>query len=176
MNSNKYVIIGGPCSGKTTTVNELASLGYHIVPEAATLIMEEWTSEGKKIDKLRKDENEFTKLILKRKIENEKKAPKNETVFFDRGIPDAMAYNRFYGAKTSEEIIRLCKNRNYSKVFFLEEVPYKSTDERIEDKETAIKLSKHLLEVYKELGYEVVFVPLMNVKERINFILEKIKK
>ena len=58
----------------------------------------------------------------------------------------------------------------------MEDVPYKATEERTEDVETAKKICNALFEVYKELGYTTIFVPLMNVKDRINFILKKIKK
>jgi predicted ATPase len=36
-----YVITGGPSTGKTTTVTALTQRGYHVVEEAARLVIEE---------------------------------------------------------------------------------------------------------------------------------------
>ena len=175
MKPDWYVIIGGPYSGKTTIINELEKLGHCVVQEAAATIINEGILKGKNIDEIRKDENEFTEVVLKKKLENEAKAPRDKIVFFDRGVPDAIAYDKVYNALTNKEVIELCKKRDYARVFFLEMLPYKKTYERVEDKETAEKLSKCLYEAYLEYGYNVVKVPVMSVNERVEFILKKIK-
>ncbi|HLD15059.1 MAG TPA: ATP-binding protein [Candidatus Nanoarchaeia archaeon] len=167
MKPDWYVLAGGPCSGKTTTVNELKKLGFHIIPEAATTLMKEGT--------VRKDENNFTKKVLKKNIENEKNAPRDKVVFFERAVPDCIGYNLNYDKTTDVETVRLCIGRDYKRIFFLEQVPYKKTRKRIETEEEAKRLSTFLYMAYRNLGYDMVLVPNMGIEERINLILEKIK-
>jgi len=77
-----YVITGAPCSGKSTLLNELALKGFHIVPEAARVVIDRHNTKGISAQELRKDEGEFQKQLTKIKLEIEEKTPKNRTVFF----------------------------------------------------------------------------------------------
>ena len=47
--------------------------------------------------------------------------------------------------------------------------------ERKHDFESAIKEFDELLIKYKNFGYETVLIPKVSVKERVDFILEKLK-
>ena len=65
----------------------------------------------------------------------------------------------------------------YTKVFFLEQLPfYKKDTHRKEDKETATKIHNLIYETYKKLGYEIINVPITDSPEkRIEFIIKKIE-
>ena len=170
-----YVITGGPCSGKTTIINELSKLGFFTVPEAAREILEREKVDGKRVEEIRKNELEFQIRVLWAKIRNEMEAPRDRIVFFDRGIPDSIAYYEFMGIK-HEELMEYCKDKKYKKVFFLELLPFKKDDARIEDEEKARKLSELIQKVYTELGYDVIKIPVLPIKERVKMILEHVKK
>jgi predicted ATPase len=168
------VITGGPSSGKTTILNELAKLGYIVYPEAARILIDKEMAKGKTIKEIRKNEVEFQKKVLKMKVKIENKAPKEKIVFFDRAIPDSIAYYQICGLDP-KEVLRFCKKKRYRKVFFLEQLPFEKDYARIEDGKTLKKLNKLLKKSYKKLGYEVISIPPMSIKKRLNKILKEIE-
>ncbi len=171
---NWYVITGGPSSGKTTVLKELEKLGYIIYPEAARVFIDEEMAKGKSLKEIRGNEAEFQRKILKIKIEVEKAAPKDKIVFFDRAIPDSIAYYQIAGLDLSE-VLKFCQKKTYKKIFFLEQLPFENDYARVEDKETIEKLNKLLKKSYKKLGYEVIKIPALSVKERVKEILTEIE-
>ena len=46
---------------------------------------------------------------------------------------------------------------------------------RDEDKEEQEKIHDEIVKVYGELGYKAVSVPFMSVKDRVKFIIDKIR-
>ena len=172
---NWYVITGGPSSGKTTVLEELAKLGYLAYPEAARVFIDKEIAKGKSLREIRKNEADFQKKVLKIKIGVEKKAPKDKIVFFDRAIPDSIAYYQIAGLDP-KEILKFCRKKAYRKIFFFEQLPFDQDYARIEDKKTIEKLNKLLKESYKNLGYEVVNIPAVSLRERVKKILAEIKR
>ena len=168
-----YVITGGPCSGKTTLISKLSEMGYITVPESARIIIDEHARRGVKIEDERRNDLDFQKRVLEMKIRSEEGLPKDKTVFLDRGIPDTIAYYRLLGFDV-KEIIDLCKERRYKKIFLLEQLPFVKDYARIEDAKTASTLSNLLLQAYSDLGYEIVIVPPVSVKERLDIVLSHI--
>lgn len=167
-----YVITGGPSSGKTTVLQKLQELGYFIVPEAARVFIDEYVKKGISAQELRKDESLFQKQVLEMKLKIEETVPKDRIVFFDRGIPDSIAYFRICGLNT-KEVEKISKNR-YRKIFFLEQLPFQQDYARIENKKTVKKLNQLLLEAYENLGYTIVHVSVASVEERVRLILSNL--
>jgi predicted ATPase len=173
--SHWYVITGGPSSGKTSVVKELERLGYKVYYEAARIFIDKEMAAGKSIKEIRGDEADFQRKILKMKLEIEDSAPKDKIVFFDRAIPDSIAYYQICGAN-SKEVLECCSGKKYEKIFFLEPLPFEDDYARVEDKATVEKLNKLLKECYLNLGYEVIEIPVLAVKERVEMILRKINQ
>lgn len=173
VDSNWYVVTGGPSSGKTTVLKELSKLGYITYIETARSFIDKEIAKGKSIEEIRSNEAEFQRKVLEMKIEIEKKAPKDKIVFFDRAIPDSIAYYRIYGLN-EREVLKFCREKKYKKIFFLEQLPFEKDYARIEDNKTVAKLGKLLKEIYQNLGYKVINIPVMPVKERIQKILSEI--
>lgn len=172
--NNWYVITGGPSSGKTTVLNELAKLGYTIYPEAARVFIDEEIAKGKSIKEIRGNEAKFQKKILKIKIDIEKTAPKDKIVFFDRAIPDSIAYYQICGLDP-KKVFKSCRRKVYRKIFFLEQLPFDQDYARAEDGKTIKKLNKLLKESYENLGYKVIDIPAISVVERVKRILKEIE-
>lgn len=173
--SNWYVITGGPSSGKTTVLNKLAKLGYLIYPEAARVFIDQEMAKGKSLKEIRGNEAEFQKKVLEMKIETEKATPKDKIVFFDRATPDSVAYYQICGLDP-KEVLKLCLKKTYRKIFFLEQLSFENDYARVENRETIEKLNKLLKESYQDLGYEVISISAVSVKERVKKILIEIKK
>ena len=173
INTNWYVVTGGPSSGKTKVIEHLAFLEYAIAPETARILINIEQNKGRTIEEIRTDEAEFQRKILQMKIEIEDKISPEQITFFDRGIPDSIAYYQIAGLNPVS-VIKEAKKRKYRGIFFLERLPYKKDYARIEDKKTVRELNKLLYEAYRNLEYKVVRVPVKPVKERVNFILSKL--
>jgi len=164
-----YVITGGPCSGKTTVLSHFEKMGYRVIPEAARILIDEEISKGKSIKEIRGDEAAFQKKVLEIKIKIEKNLPRDRVILFDRAIPDSVAYYILYGLDP-KEVIDVCENEWYRKVFFMEQLPFIRDYARIEEVHTVERLNQLLRESYQKLGYEVISVPVMSVEERVRFI------
>ncbi len=171
--SNWYVITGAPCSGKTTIIKELENLGYVVFREMARVLIDKERNSGKLTEEIRKDEGQFQKKVLKMKIELERDAPKDKIIFFDRGIPDSIPYFDNCGLD-KKEVLKFCKTKQYQKIFFLEQLPFKNDYARVEDTKVVKKINNLLRKSYKNLGYKVIDVPVASVKERIQRILKEI--
>lgn len=172
--NNWYVLTGGPCSGKTTTLEALKKKGYEIFYEAARIYIDQEMKKGKTLAEIRKNELLFQRKILRMKVKNEKKLHKNEILFLERGIPDSIAYYKVCGVTKDKELEKSVKNSNYKKVFLLELLEYKKDYARTEDKKTAIQLEKSLKESYERLNILVIKVPSMTLSKRVKFILDNL--
>ncbi len=173
--NNWYVITGGPSSGKTTVINELSKSGYIVIPETARVLINKEVSKGKTVEEIRKNEAEFQRKVLEMKIEIENNLPKDKIIFFDRAIPDSIAYYQICGIDP-KEIMELCQKRKYRKIFFLEPLPFEKDCARTEDKQTVNNLNELLKECYENLGYEVINILVMSIKERVKKILAEVKR
>ncbi len=172
--TNWYVLTGGPCSGKSKTLEYLSSLGYFTFPELARVLVDVEIAKGRKIEEIRKDELNFQKKLLKMKIKLENKLDPKQIIFFDRGIPDSIAYLKNIKVNT-KKALEESKKRIYKKVFFLESFHFKEDYARIEDKKTAEIISKLIFETYTNLGYKLVRVPVMRtIEEKGKFILDRL--
>lgn len=171
---NWYVISGGPSSGKTTLVNELAARGYKIIPEAARFLIERKIKEGKSVKDIQ-NTNEFQKEVLGLQMQNEKNAPKNGIVFFDRAIPDGLAYCKFQKLDVPE-YANLNLRARYKKVFFCEQLSLYKDNVRIENDEAARELSRLIRQTYQDLDYEIINLPATPTPDnRVKIVLSEIK-
>ena len=94
MSQSQWIIItGSTSSGKSTLIEELAKQGHKTVPEMARVVIDEKIAQGESINEIRSDEGLFQKEVFERKLKLEKKLPREERLFFDRGIPDSLAYS-----------------------------------------------------------------------------------
>lgn len=175
LNLNWYVITGGPSSGKTSAIKELSRLGYIIFFEAARVFIDKEMAKGKSLEEIRGDEAKFQEEVFRLKVKVEKKAPKDKIVFFDRGLPDSIAYYQVCGLDP-QKIIRLCSKKSYRKIFFLEQLPFEKDYARVEDDKIVKKLNKLLRESYINLGYIIVDIPAMSVEKGVQKILSEINR
>jgi predicted ATPase len=166
-----HVLTGAPCSGKTAVVNELARRGYGVVHESARAHIEAMLAEGYSLEEIRQDESAFEHLILAKKIAIEEKLDPGKTVFFDRAVPDSIAYFRLAGLAPSQPI-RLSRRVRYREVFLLDRLPVRKDTVRKEDEETARAIETLLMECYQNLGYKMIRVPVFSVSRRADLILQ----
>ena len=99
---------------------------------------------------------------------------KNKTVFFDRGIPDVLAYMDYIGDSYPDDFIEACKKSTYDSIFVLKpwKAIYTSDNERYENFDQALKIHNHLIDTYQSYNYNLVDVPFDTVENRTDFILK----
>ena len=170
---NWYVITGSPSSGTTSTIKYLGKLGYYVIEEAARRIINEEIAKGKDVEEIRRNEGQFQKRVFKRKLELLEVATRDKIVFFDKGIPDSLAYYEMNGLELTE-VLNHCQEKLYRKVFFLERLPYRKDYARIEDEDTSERIEQLSRKWYVLLGYVVISIPVFSVRERANMILSYI--
>lgn len=172
--TNWCVLTGAPCSGKTTVINELARRGHGVVHETARAHIEANLARGLSLDHIRGDESAFEHLILEKKAGIEEKLEAEKTVFFDRAVPDSIAYFRLAGLDPSKPIARSGRVR-YRKIFLLDRLPVKEDSIRKEDERTAQAIETLLLECYRNLGYSIIRIPVLTASKRADLILQHLQ-
>ena len=175
---NNFIFIsGGPCTGKTSVINELKENGYNTVPEAAREISaNDLRFAGKSIRDIdmRIFQNEIFNL-QKRQIES--LIGKKEFFFFDRGFGDTLAYRKLHGFDTPHDFFDYAGKFQKSMVFILEPLGFYKTDElRTETREEQKEIHEKIISAYRELKHPITFVPLMNTNKRAEFIIQKTLK
>ena len=166
-----YVITGGPCCGKTTTVHLLAARGYKTTIEEARHYLLTQRQQGHTVDEVRSNYRTFQLAVLKMQVEQEAALLPGETVFLDRAIPDARAYYRFYQLTEDKEVTDAIARVHYRKFFILQRLPLVHDYARRENEYAQVELERRIREVYSELGFPIVDVPVMFPEERADLIL-----
>ena len=173
------MITGGPGSGKTSVVQQLQKDGFTCIHEISRSITLEARSQG--IPQLFvSDPLLFRRRILEGRISQFKNVAKTDGpyVFFDRGIPDVIAYMDRVGQPYDRIFTEACKNFTYDQVFLLPpwEDIYTADNERYENFREALVLYDFLKHTYEKYGYKIEHVPIGTVEERVSYIVNQIKK
>ncbi len=165
----RFVITGGPCTGKTSLIRELEK-EYNVFDETAREVL-----EGMPV--IYRSTFEAQYEIFKRQLRQNEEAEGIEgIVFFDRGIPDVLSFFRYHGLSIDSELLDESKKEstNYETVFIPDFVPYEQDEIRQEEEYVIKKIHDLVVETYSDLSYQVVDVPFMDVQERVDFIKRKI--
>lgn len=173
----KIVLIGGPGTGKTSVINELNNRGFCCFQEISREVTLEAQKKG--IAQLfLTDPILFSKLLLEGREQQflEADANKKNIVFFDRAIPDIIAYLKYTKTNYPSYFDEKSKKYNYNIIFHFK--PWKkihTTDnERYESFSETQKIDTFLKNTYENLGYKLINVPFGTIKDRVNFILNTI--
>jgi predicted ATPase len=175
--TNKYVLTGGPGTGKSTIEKIANDNKIYTIAEVSEWVIELERKKGSDILPW-ENRDKFQKEVLKTQLEWEREIPKTiETAILDRGIPDGIAYYKLDNLEPPKELMEEAKKADYKKVFLLDMLEnYENTKIRKEDRETSEKIHKTIEETYKSLGYRPIRVPVMSPEERLEFILGEIRK
>ena len=168
--TNWCVITGAPCSGKTSVLIELEGRGFRWHPEIARVYIDQEKAKGRALEDIRENEGEFQRGLVDTKLKVEADTDTEETVFFDRAMPDSITYYRV-GKLDPKLVLPDCFKYRYKKVFIFDRLEYVLDGARTEDDKTAEFLDKWLDIDYRMLGYDVIRVPVMSINDRVDFIL-----
>lgn len=177
----RYIITGGPGTGKTSIINCLSTLGYVVMPEAATDIIEE--GQRQNIEKPWRAVDYHIKVSAL--IEERKQEAQNSNtplIFFDRGHIDGISYILLQKRTLHQEVIDFVQTTMDThffdkKVFLIESLGFvQQGPARTETLEESLEKAHHLEMNYRALGYEIILIPKGSVFERAKWIIDHVAK
>ena len=172
--TNWHVITGAACSGKTTLIDLLAGRGYRTVPEIARQYIDGEMAKERSLEEILEDATtEPAMENMQLRIEHELQA--NDVIFLDRALPDSLTFRRLSGLNPNE-LLADCFHHRYACIFILDRLPFQQDSARLEDDAIAGLIDEWLARDYSALGYNVVRVPALSIRDRLDFILEKLSE
>ncbi|MEX1188334.1 MAG: AAA family ATPase [Bacteroidia bacterium] len=173
--TKRILLTGGPGFGKSSIIAELERSGHHVFHEVAREIIQEETS--KMGDALPwKNIQEFSSKVLQGRID-QFEIGRNKISFYDRGLPDIVAFLVKDKNPIPQELMNLCQSKKYFDPVFITppwESIFHRDEERKEDFNAAIKVHKAIEQIFPELGYQLISIPMGSVKWRSEFVLSKL--
>ena len=176
----KIVITGGPCSGKTSTINQFSKLGYTIVHEAALQLIRQEDHGAKDVFPWT-DFARFQTRVVKLQIELESKIPHTTDIaLLDRSLLDVVAYYNAVNQRVPKKVCRSIVKAEYQDAFYLELLPssFRALTEnekpRMLAEADARRVGEEILRVYQACLANVTIVPFMSLSEHVEFIKSRL--
>lgn len=176
MKPKRYIVAGGPGSGKTTLIEHLKRLGFHTRKEVAREVIE-WNLEhgGRILPWI--DRDLFDKNLANISSNDFIESGQYSIVFFDGCMLDIVPWRRYLNLST-EDFKRLLNEYSFEREVFVPEPwedIYFSNAARPFSFEDSVAITKKITEFYKELNFQVICVPKAPPMERAKFVLETLK-
>lgn len=166
--TNWIVVTGEPRSGKTKLVEHLAFCGFRICPEVSRILLDNALSMHKVCNART---IEYEKVLFQEKLKAENRFDPEETVIWDRGPIDSVAFSKLYNKHLETAFISQLKYK-YKYVFYLCNLPEFYPDyATVETKEKSKKAGDIIKNCYKQQGYKVIEIPVMDIKSRAEFVM-----
>lgn len=166
----RIVISGGPGSGKTTLIDALRARSHACREEVSRqLIREQHACGGAQLPWL--DLPGFAAECERRMRAQLAEADGHTLVFFDRGLPDIIAYLRHAGLPPASRLFDAA--RAYTPIVFLAPpwpAIYTQDPERPQTYLDAVALHAELERAYRDCGFEIVPLPRADVATRVAFV------
>jgi predicted ATPase len=171
--TNWHVITGGPSSGKSTLIKQLAAKGYRTVEEMARQHIESEVARGRTVKEIRADGAALARDVMDLQRKAEDGLCARDVTFLDRGLPDCFAFLRLAGVDPND-LLAECFHYRYASVFVLDQLAFERDGLRLEsDADIADYLKVWHTRDYSAFGYRIVRVPVLPPEQRLAFVLER---
>ena len=170
-----YVITGAPSTGKSSVINELKKMNFVCHEEIAREIIKENKETNRNVFPW-VNMREFSDMVYDR-MKSRGKHQSDDLCFLDRSVVDLIGYMEFANEKAPSNYSEFAKSSRYAKKVFIMPIwtsIYTNDQERKESIEEAKTIDHNLRKSYKKLGFKLIDVPMLSVKERAKFILTEI--
>lgn len=175
--SKKFVLTGGPGTGKTTLINILHDQGYQTTPEVYTLLYEQ-AKKNNTLHEFLTDRVLQRQLLMAKQIELESQLDPHKIAFLDRGTYDVIFFALYNQVQLPQKLLDEPKKHHYTAAFFIEPLPekyYHTTQVRRETHAQMLAIHQSLKEHYKKTSIPILEVPFDTPDNRVKFILNTIK-
>ncbi|UOQ68887.1 AAA family ATPase [Hymenobacter volaticus] len=169
----QFLISGGPGAGKSTLLTALQEQGYTGVEEASRVLIQEQVAAGSGLVPWQNLAG-FAELALTRMVDQYEQArQRGGATFFDRGIPDIIAYLEVGGIPVPKIYHNAAAQYRYHPAVLMAPpwpAIYVNDAERWQTFAEAAQLYQALYQTYQRLGYQLVELPLVPVMDRVQFV------
>ena len=175
--NNFYVITGCSGGGKSTLIEALRSRGYQCVDEVGRQIVQQQMRIGGDGTPWQ-DLVKFRELLLSHYMTVfEQVTERTQPVFFDRSLVECVGYSRLVNVPTLQHHRAAARIYRYARKVFVTP-PWKEIFRRDEERrhtfEDALAEYELTLQIYPELGYNLIEIPKAPVPERVEFVLPQL--
>ena len=170
--SNLIVITGPPGSGKTTLLNNLRSRGFACVDEPARQVIASQRRTGGR-GTSEQDPALFVQLMLEQALADyEAHRQADGPVFFDRGLPDLIAYADHFGLDTAPYVSAAQDYPYNPTIFFAPAWPdiFVQDAERTLSFDAAADFGDAVARAYRALNYRLADLPLDSAPVRADYV------
>lgn len=169
MSNNRYIITGGPGSGKSTLIEYLENISYKCYKETSREIIKEQNNINGNLTPWKDLAGFGEACYLRMKCDLEE--VNKEITFFDRGLPDIIAYLQFGKLEVPKKYF--FEHKNYNNTVFIcppwSEI-YINDAERPESFSHSEKMYEEIKIVYLSLNCTLVELPKLSVEKRVEYI------
>ncbi|MGF1750948.1 AAA family ATPase [Vibrio cionasavignyae] len=162
-----FIITGGPGSGKTTLLESMECEEIQVFPEVPRqLIIEQSRVINGTLPWV--DLSGFAELCFREMLTQKQVTLNYPLTFLDRAIPDICAYLSWGNLEIPQHIALEASSGYQQLVIFCEPTleTYVQDDIRPYPFEEALVIHRKLYQLYESMGYQIVSLPLLPVKER----------
>lgn len=166
----RIIITGTSGTGKTTLAHHLGNLGYQTFEEPGRRVL----SDNPPFD----EPAALVRAMLALSVAQFQEASAADIAFFDRGVPDTLAYAKRFQIDAAEFKTASAQYRYDETVFVTP--PWQEIFEPDEYRrgtfEDYTAFHEQLVDAYENQGYTLVEVPRDCIDERVAFILGHVNK
>ncbi|MEV6608083.1 ATP-binding protein [Kutzneria sp. NPDC051319] len=172
----RYVITGGPSSGKDDLIATVHAAGIPCMTDepGREIYRKHRERLGRHLQ--REDRREYSLEVLQAFIA-EYTAHSQGIRFYNRGIPDGYGWEGFFGLKPTTELEEAATQYRYDAIFVLDPLDkFEDPDDIVWAKDREIRRVHELIvQGYYDAGYEPVFVAPDAAAARLDFICANLR-
>lgn len=176
---HRFIITGGPGSGKSTVISALTQRGYWSSTEAGRAVIQDQVRIGGN-GLPWADQAVFAELMLCWEMRSWHEVEGlSEPCFYDRGVPDVAGYLHLSKLPTPTHLDNAIAEFRYNPTVFI--APpwrdiYVQDTERKQSFEVAVSTYHAMVETYHKYDYQLIELPYADAEERVDYILSNIPR
>lgn len=172
----RYVITGGPSSGKDDLITAVHAAGIPCMQDEPGREIYRKHRERLGRHLRREDRREYSLEVLDAFVA-EYTAHQHGVRFYNRGIPDGYGWEAFFGLRPTSELEEATRRYRYDTIFVLDPLDtFEDPDDIVWAKDREIRRVHELIvQGYFDAGYEPVFVAPDSAAARLDFICANLR-